>query len=256
MDKRNLPIAFFDSGVGGISVLREALALMPHENYLYFGDSANAPYGTKTVEEIRALTLGHAERFYRQGIKALVIACNTATSAAIQPLRSIYTDIPVIGIEPALKPAALMAEHPTVIVMATPLTVSAAKFHDLLGHYSDKAEVIPLGCPGLMEFVERGCLDTPQVENYLKELLGPYLSRYSPDAIVLGCTHYPFVKPLIRRIAGDHVRIFDGGPGTARELMRRLAQEDLLTDRTQQGTVAFNESLPGKIDLCRSLLRI
>ena len=242
MDKRNLPIAFFDSGVGGISVLREALALMPRENYVYFGDSANAPYGTKTVEEIRALTLGHAERFYRQGIKALVIACNTATSAAIQALRSIYTDIPVIGIEPALKPAALMAEHPTVIVMATPLTVSAAKFHELLGHYSDKADVIPLGCPGLMEFVEMGCLDTPQVENYLKELLGPYLSRYSADAIVLGCTHYPFVKPLIRKIAGDQVRIFDGGAGTARELMRRLTQEDLLTDRSSQGTVAFYES--------------
>lgn len=256
MDKRNLPIAFFDSGVGGISVLREALALMPRENYVYFGDSANAPYGTKTVEEIRALTLGHAERFYRQGIKALVIACNTATSAAIQSLRSIYTDIPVIGIEPALKPAALMAEHPTVIVMATPLTVSAAKFHELLGHYSDKADVIPLGCPGLMEFVEMGCLDTPQVENYLRELLGPYLSRYSADAIVLGCTHYPFVKPLIRKIAGDQVRIFDGGTGTARELMRRLTQEDLLTDRTAQGTIAFNESVPGKIDLCRALLKV
>ena len=256
MDKRNLPIAFFDSGVGGISVLREALALMPRENYVYFGDSANAPYGTKTVEEIRALTLGHAERFYRQGIKALVIACNTATSAAIQALRSIYTDIPVIGIEPALKPAALMAEHPTVIVMATPLTVSAAKFHELLGHYSDKADVIPLGCPGLMEFVEMGCLDTPQVENYLKELLGPYLSRYSADAIVLGCTHYPFVKPLSRKIAGDQVRIFDGGAGTARELMRRLTQEDLLTDRSSQGTVAFYESVPGKIDLCRALLKV
>ena len=253
MDKRNLPIAFFDSGVGGISVLREALALMPRENYVYFGDSANAPYGTKTVEEIRALTLGHAERFYRQGIKALVIACNTATSAAIQALRSIYTDIPVIGIEPALKPAALMAEHPTVIVMATPLTVSAAKFHELLGHYSDKADVIPLGCPGLMEFVEMGCLDTPQVENYLKERLGPYLSRYSADAIVLGCTHYPFVEKAIRRNFGRPVEIIDGSAGTARQLKRQLAARDLLSDRTRPGRVTFENSIPEKAEVSRAL---
>lgn len=254
MDKRNLPIAFFDSGVGGISVLKEAVALMPREDFLYFGDSANAPYGTKSIEEIRALTLEHAGRFYRQGIKALVIACNTATSAAIRSLRSIYTDIPVIGIEPALKPAALMSEHPTVIVMATPLTVSAAKFNDLLGQYSDQADVIPLGCPGLMEFVERGCLDTPQVTSYLRELLEPCLGKYPTDAIVLGCTHYPFVKPLIRQIAGDSVRIFDGGAGTARELKRRLEQEDLLTDREVRGSITFDESIPEKIGLCRMLL--
>ena len=255
MEKRNLPIAFFDSGVGGISVLNEAAALMPQEDYLYFGDSANAPYGTKSIEEIRSLTLLHAERLYSHGIKALVIACNTATSAAIRPLRDIYTDIPVIGIEPALKPAALMSEHPTVIVMATPLTVSAAKFHDLLGQYGDRADVIPLGCPGLMEFVEQGCLDTPQVAGYLRELLQPYLSRYPVDAIVLGCTHYPFVKPLIRKIAGENVRIFDGGEGTARELRRRLAQEDLLTDRPGQGSITFEESIPDKIELCRTLSR-
>ena len=254
MDKRNLPITFFDSGVGGISVLREAVALMPRENFSYFGDSANAPYGTKSVDEIRALTLSHAERFRRQGTKALVIACNTATSAAISSLREIHTDIPVIGIEPALKPAALMSEHPTVIVMATPLTVSAAKFNNLLGHYSDKADVIPLGCPGLMEFVEDGSLDTPRLRNYLQELLRPYLDRCSPDAIVLGCTHYPFVKPLIRQIAGENVRIFDGGPGTARELQRRLTQEGLLTDRTSEGSITFDESLPEKIDLCKKLL--
>ncbi len=254
MNKRKLPIAFFDSGVGGISVLREAVALMPGENYTYFGDSANAPYGTKSVEEIRRLTLSHAERFYRQGIKALVVACNTATSAAIGPLREIYTQIPVIGIEPALKPAALMSEHPTVIVMATPLTVSAAKFNDLLGQYSDRADVIPLGCPGLMEFVEEGSLDTPQLRRYLQELLTPYLEKFAPDAIVLGCTHYPFVRPLIRQIAGERVRIFDGGAGTARELQRRLKMENLLSDPSSQGSITFDESLPEKIGLCRTLM--
>ena len=139
--------------------------------------------------------------------------------------------------------------------MATPLTVSTAKFHDLLGHYSEKADVIPLGCPGLMEFVERGQLDTPQVRNYLRELLVPYLEHRSVDAIVLGCTHYPFVKPLIGQIAGPEVTIFDGGQGTARELMRRLAQGNLLTDRGTPGSVSFEESIPEKVQLCRSLLQ-
>ena len=254
MDKQNLPIAFFDSGVGGISVLREAVRLLPNEDYLFFGDSANAPYGTRSRQEILDLTLGHAKRLYLRGIKALVIACNTATSAAINDLRKIYTDIPVIGIEPALKPAALMSPHPTVIVMATPLTVSAQKFHDLLGHYADQAKVIPLGCPGLMEYVESGNIDGPEVISYLKELLSPYLEREPVDAIVLGCTHYPFVAQAIRRISGEHVRIFDGGPGTVRELRRRLTVEGLLTDSSARGTVTFENSIPEKTALCKMLL--
>ena len=254
MDKKNLPIAFFDSGVGGISVLREAVKLLAPEDFLFFGDSANAPYGTRPREEILRLTLAHAARFYQRGIKALVIACNTATSAAINELRRIYTDIPVIGIEPALKPAALMSLHPTVLVMATPGTVNGNKFHDLLGHYTDRADVIPLGCPGLMEFVENGDTDGPEVTAYLTALLSPYLRQNPIDAIVLGCTHYPFVAPVIRRIAGDGVKIFDGGKGTARELKRRLEQESLLRDCAHHGSVTFENSLPEKIALCKKLL--
>ena len=254
MDRKNLPIAFFDSGVGGISVLREAVKLLPQEDFLFFGDSANAPYGTRPREEILQLTLGHAARFYERGIKALVIACNTATSAAITDLRRIYPSIPVIGIEPALKPAALMSSHPTVIVMATPGTVRGNKFHDLLGHYAAQAEVIPLGCPGLMEFVENGDTDGPEVTAYLTALLTPYLETAHVDAIVLGCTHYPFVAPVIRRVAGENVRIFDGGEGTARELRRRLTQENLLRDEAHSGSVLFENSLPERIGLCRSLL--
>ena len=140
-----LPIGFFDSGLGGLSVLREAVRLMPQEDYIYFGDSRNAPYGTKTLEQIRRLSLTHAEMLYRSGIKALVVACNTATSAAISILREVYTDIPVIGIEPALKPAVSIGEHPRVIVMATPLTVRGQKLHELLGRYAKSAEVTALG---------------------------------------------------------------------------------------------------------------
>ena len=255
-DRKTLPIAFFDSGVGGISVLREAVKLLPNEDCLFFGDSANAPYGTRTRQEILELTLGHARRLYESGIKALVIACNTATSAAIIELRRIYTDIPVIGIEPALKPAALMSSHPTVIVMATPLTVKERKFHDLLGHFTDKASIIPLACPGLMEYVEKGETDGPGVTACLSALLSPCLKEHHVDAIVLGCTHYPFVEPAIRRLAGDGVHIFDGGPGTARELKRRLAKEHLLNDSSTPGTIRFENSLPEKVELCRRLLRI
>lgn len=254
MDKRTLPIACFDSGVGGISVLREAVKLLPNEDFLFFGDSANAPYGTRTKQEIRGLTLGHARRFYDRGIKALVIACNTATSAAINDLRRIYTDIPVIGIEPALKPAALMSPHPTVIVMATPLTVHERKFNDLLGHYTDKADVIPIACPGLMEFVEQGKTDGEEITACLDSLLSPFLKTTHVDAIVLGCTHYPFAAPAIRRIAGEDVRIFDGGAGTARELKRRLAQENLLTPSASPGHITFENSLPEKNALSRKLL--
>lgn len=254
MEKRNLPIAFFDSGVGGISVLREAVKLLPYEDYLFFGDSVHAPYGTRPRQEILDLTLFHASRLYARGIKALVIACNTATSAAIHELRQIYTQIPVIGIEPALKPAALMSPHPTVLVMATPGTVNGDKFHNLLGHYTAQAEVIPLGCPGLMEYVEAGKTDGPEVTSYLSSLLLPVMEKTPVDAIVLGCTHYPFVEPVIRRITGESVRIFDGGSGTARELKRRLRQENLLTDKESGGSVLFENSLPDKISLCRRLM--
>ena len=138
--------------------------------------------------------------------------------------------------------------------MATPGTVNGNKFHDLLGHYSDKANVIPLGCPGLMEYVEKGDTDGPGVTAYLTALLTPHLEKTHVDAIVLGCTHYPFVAPLIRKIAGSDVRIFDGGEGTARELKRRLTQEHLLRKQAGHGSVRFENSLPEKIGLCRRLL--
>ena len=144
MKKATLPIGVFDSGVGGISVLRELMALMPNENYIFFGDSANAPYGTKTLDEVVKLTCKDAAYLYEQGVKAIVVACNTATSAGVKILRERYTDIPVIGIEPALKPAVLSAKHPTVLVMATPMTLREEKFQNLMHRYEQDAEIIPL----------------------------------------------------------------------------------------------------------------
>lgn len=251
----DLPVAFFDSGLGGLSVLREAVKIMPQEDFIYFGDSENAPYGTKSVGEIRALSLFHAARLYKRGIKGLVVACNTATSAAITSLRAIYTDIPVVGIEPALKPAVRIGEHPRVIVMATPLTVHGQKLHELLGRYAQDANVTLLGCPGLMEFVENGELDTPAVRKYLTDLLAPALEKKA-DTIVLGCTHYPFLKKTISEIAGPKVRILDGGAGTARQLKRKLEEEGLLKQPGPPGHIKYEESLPEKIPLCERLMNM
>ena len=255
-DRTSLPIGFFDSGVGGISVLREAVRILPNEDYYFFGDSANAPYGIKTPEEIRRLVLAHAEHMMRRGIKALVIACNTATSAAIQVLREQYEHlIPVIGIEPALKPALRVCPHPSVIVMATPATVAGEKFHVLSGQYDGEAEVYALGCPGLMEFVEQGILSGPALEAHLCGLLENCPIRH-PDAIVLGCTHYPFVRGTLQKIVGENVQILDGSVGTVLQLQRRLAQENLLASGNKKGQVIFEMSLPDKEPLCHKLLSL
>lgn len=192
------PIAVFDSGVGGISVLRALRKEMPNENYWYYGDSANAPYGTKSLEEVRSLTISHVDAFLTEGAKAVVVACNTATSAAVRLLRQKYPDVPIIGIEPALKPAALSGNHPNVIVMATPMTIREEKFHILLERYMDMAHIISLPCPGLMEYIEQGMICGAELERFLMKLFEPF-DRDKLDAVVLGCTHYPFVSRELKR---------------------------------------------------------
>ncbi len=149
------PIGVFDSGAGGISVLKRLWALMPNEHYLYYGDSANAPYGVRPVKEIRDLTFASVEHLLDEGCKAIVLACNTATSAAAAELRETYPDVPIIGLEPALKPAALLGDRPTVVVMATPLTLREAKFQALADRFSDRCELIRLPAPELVTLVEQ-----------------------------------------------------------------------------------------------------
>ena len=240
--KKQQPIAVFDSGMGGISVLRELVSVMPNENYIYFGDSKNAPYGTKSKEEVQKLTMDHAEELFEQGAKGLVVACNTATSAAVAKLRELYPQIPIVGIEPAVKPAVNCKENPRVLVMATPMTIREEKFKKLMARYEEKADIIPLPCPGLMDFVERGDLDGEDLQKYLTELL--YEFRHETvDAAVLGCTHYPFVRKMIQKTLGSEVQIFDGGAGTAREMKRRLREAGLLNDAETKGTVTFCNSL-------------
>jgi glutamate racemase len=242
MDKTKLPIGVFDSGVGGISVLRELVKLMPEENFIFFGDSKNAPYGTKSLEEVRALSKKDADFLVEQGVKALVVACNTVTSAAVGILRETYADMPVIGIEPALKPAVLSKPHPRVLVMATPMTLREEKFHQLMLRYEDEADIVRLPCPGLVEFVERGELEGAALEKFLEGLFAPCRIE-SVDCAVLGCTHYPLVRPAIQKVLGSRVAIFDGGAGTARETRRRLLEAGLKNTAEKPGAVRMENSL-------------
>lgn len=255
-EKKRQPIGVFDSGVGGISVLRELIKVMPNENYIYLGDSKNAPYGTKSLETVRQLSFENARVLLAQGAKGLVVACNTATSAAVRLMRGMYPKLPIVGIEPALKPAALQKENPRVLVMATPMTVQQEKFRQLMARYEDQAEIYPLPCPGLMEFVEAGDLESDRLRDFLQELLRPYLDK-KLDSVVLGCTHYPFARRMIRQIVGDAVTIFDGGAGTAREMRRRLAVADLLNPSEEPGWVRFENSVATQeeLSLCERLLK-
>ena len=245
-------IAVFDSGVGGISVLRHLRRLLPQERFLYFGDSANAPYGTRPLSEIRSLTIAAAEMLLERDVKALVVACNTATSAAINQLREMHPDRIIIGIEPALKLAADRFPGGTVGVMATPATLREEKFNRLLLSCADRCTTIKLPAPGLVELVESGRADSPEADGLLQRLLGDYAGRL--DALVLGCTHYPFAANSLRRVLGPDTALLDGGEGTARETKRRLEKEDLL--RTGAGEIVFENSARDErlIDLCKKLL--
>ncbi len=249
------PIAVFDSGVGGISVLRALIREMPDENYRYYGDSANAPYGTKRLEEVRRLTVSHVDRLIAEGAKAVVVACNTATSAAVRYLRQKYPAVPIIGIEPALKPAVLSGPHPNVVVMATPMTIREEKFHNLMERYLDMAHIIPLPCPGLMEYIEHGDMQGKELEQFLERLFEPF-EKQKLDAVVLGCTHYPFVSRQLQSVLGNAVMLFEGGPGTARETKRRIKEAGLLRNGARPGRVCFENSADSreKQKLCRRLL--
>lgn len=244
-------IAVIDSGVGGISVLRELVRLMPNERYLYFGDSANAPYGTKTKEQILAMTDATVSRLMQRGIKALVVACNTATATAIDYLRAKYPDFIIIGIEPAVKPAIQQFPHGTLGIMATPVTLQGEKLKKLLAQYPHP-DVRLIPAPGLVELVEAGCANGPETTAFLQTLLKDYVGKL--DALVLGCTHYPFVKKAICQVMGEKTVLFDGGIGTACHTRRRLEQAGLLHDG--QGCIVLENSLPDRqiLSLCQQLL--
>lgn len=232
-------IGVFDSGVGGISVLKSLTAELPQEQFSYFGDSANAPYGDRDAQDILKLSRSIVTRQLDEGAKAIVIACNTATSAAAATLRDEYPELPIIGVEPALKPAVLAFPRGRILVMATAATLALDKFQRLEERWASQAEVIPVACVGLVDLIERGDLASPEIRDLVERYVGEF--RDSVDGVVLGCTHYPFVRDVIRDVVGD-VPLFDGGVGTARQLRTVLTARGLLADESSQGGVTFSSS--------------
>lgn len=233
-------IGIFDSGAGGIGVLARARSLMPAEDFVYYGDSANTPYGEKPNEWVVERSRSLADALIGRGAKAVVIACNTATAAAAALLREEYPTTPILGIEPALKPAAQLPGPGRILVMATPMTLKLDKYHRLSEQWGRSCEVFDVECPGLAARIERGDLGGADLRAMVEGFIGPYAGRM--DAVVLGCTHYPFIAPLIRSVVGD-VPLFDGAPGTAAHLQATLEQRGALRGpEAGEGRVVFLSS--------------
>jgi glutamate racemase len=228
-----LPIGVLDSGVGGLSVCRAIRRHLPGADLLYFADSAYAPYGEQSPELVRRRTLAIAEALIRRGAGALVVACNTATAAAVEPLREAVA-VPVIAMEPAVKPAAAATRKGVVGVLATTGTVSSARFAALLDRFAGNIEVRVQPCPGWVERVERGELDGSRTEALVARFVRP-LTDAGADTLVLGCTHYPFLAPVIAEIAGPEIALIETSDAVARQLYRRLEENGLLAPTANPG---------------------
>ncbi len=244
------PIGVFDSGVGGVSVLHEALRLLPNEYFLFYGDNLHAPYGPKSLEDIRRYTQGCVDFLLKRNVKALLIACNTATSAYAAQLRSTLS-LPVIGMEPALKPASALRHGGQILVLATDATLHLEKFRRLMELYGKGA--VPVVGSGIVELVEGGKADSPEMDAFLHDLFAPYKNTQI-DAVVLGCTHYIFIKKALSRLLPG-VPLVDGHEGTARQLRRVLEREGLLSGVQAGGYEFFSSGGKEYTDLMERLLR-
>ncbi|WP_053159697.1 glutamate racemase [Pseudomonas sp. P1.8] len=226
---REAPIGVFDSGVGGLSVLAEIQRLLPNETLMYVADCGNVPYGEKTPEFIRQRCSVMADFFQQQGAKALVLACNTATVAGVADLRCDYPEWPIVGMEPAVKPAAAATRSGVVGVLATTGTLQSARFAALLDRFATDVRVITQPCPGLVELIEQGDLRSPALRQLLAGYVAPLLAA-GADTLILGCTHYPFLKPMLKQMIPDDISLIDTGSAVARQLQRLLAEGELLAD--------------------------
>ena len=228
-------IGVFDSGIGGLTVLKEIRNILPKENIVYVGDTKNSPYGNKTEEEVKKYVKEIAEDMVSNGVKAIVFACNTATSIAVKDIREEYKDMIIIGIEPAIK-VAIDNNKKNVLVLATTNTIKLDKYQKLIEKLDASDKVISVDLPGLSSLIDMGDLNSNEIDIILKEKLLPY--KGIVDSIVLGCTHYPFVKDKIKEIID--VPIYDGSLGTAKELKRRLMEENLLSNN--EGLTIFKST--------------
>lgn len=220
------PIGFFDSGVGGTSIWKEVIQLLPQENTIYLADSRNAPYGEKTKTEIVELSVKNTELLIAKGCKIIVVACNTATTNAISYLRKTY-DLPFIGIEPAIKPAALRSKSEAIGILATKGTLSSELFASTAATYADNITTVEQDGEGLVELIEQGKLDSQELFQLLHQYLAPML-EFNIDHLVLGCSHYPYLIPLIKKIVGPDIQIIDSGEAVARQTKSILKHNNLL----------------------------
>lgn len=223
----NNPIGVYDSGFGGLSVWRELHRALPRESLIYLGDGKNCPYGSRPAEEIRTLAERAVRELVDRGCKMVVVACNTATAAAIEHLRSTFTELPIVGLEPAVKPACAMTHTKVVGVVATERSLQGEKFLSTLARYGEGVEVVKAVGRGFVEAVEQDREDEPATEAMVREVLEPIIAR-GADVIVLGCTHYPFLKDTIRRVVGDRaVEVIDSGEAVEKRVESLLDRYDL-----------------------------
>lgn len=245
------PVGIFDSGVGGISVLRSAREQMPEESFLYFGDQSHIPYGPRPLEQIRDFSEAITRFLLGQGVKIIVVACNTASAAALKFLREKFPEVPFVGMEPAVKPAAERTQTGKVGVLATPATFQGALYASVVERFANGVVLFQSTCPGLVQQIERGNLDGEETRQILVDSLLPMLEN-EIDTVVLGCTHYPFVIPLIQQIVGEGVRVIDPAPAVARQAGRLLEARGLRNKFATSGDVQIYTS--GKPEALRSML--
>jgi len=247
------PIGIFDSGVGGLSVLRAVRAQMPDEAVIYFGDQAHVPYGPRPLDEVRAFSEEITRFLLANDAKLIVVACNSASAAALPTLRATFPGVPFVGMEPAVKPAVELTRSGVVGVLATPATFQSALYASVIERFAQGVTVLQHTCPGLVAQIEQGALEAAETESILMEALLPMLAQ-GIDTVVLGCTHYPFVIPLIERIVGPKVRVIDPAPAVARQVGRLLAARGLRRPTRENAALTYYTSAAA--ESLRSLLPV
>jgi glutamate racemase len=247
----NTPLGIFDSGIGGTSILKEIHSLLPHENCIYLADSKNAPYGNKSEKDILQLSIKNTELLVNMGCKLIIVACNTATTNAIAYLRAHY-DIPFIGIEPAIKPAALNTQTKAIGILATKGTLSSQLFHKTTDLYARGIEVIEQVGDGIVPLIENGKLDSKDMKLLLELYLKPMLDK-NIDSLVLGCTHYPYLIPILSKMLPEHIRIIDSGLAVAKQTHAVLSLNEILNETKEKGTIKLFSN--GNVEVLNSILK-
>lgn len=238
------PIGIFDSGVGGLSVLREIRSQLPHENLIFLGDQAHVPYGPRSLQQVQDFSETITRFLLDQGAKLIVVACNTASAAALYHLRETFPAIPFVGMEPAVKPAAEQTQSGVVGVLATPATFQGELYASVVERFANGVIVLQDTCPGLVGQIEKGALDAPATRKILESALTPMLEK-GIDRVVMGCTHYPFAIPLIQEIVGPEVHVIDPAPAVARQVGRVLNERKLLNTTDAPSHVRYLTSGDG-----------